>query len=175
MVRKGSILGETLEQGGSIVGQTGKQVVKLPSDLAKTAAGQTGAAPASSDQNAPVDTAETKKQREEFVKGLYGISDKKGAQGQAAAKSPQSPKPAQQKSPEELQKLAGLRQKLHQETYYQPLVNPSKPQEERPAEKVEREKQEELVELQEKKKEEPPPLPSSARPGTVEKKTGISG
>lgn len=175
MIRKGSILGEILEQGGSIVKQTGKQVVKLPSDLAKTAAGQTGAAPASSDQNVPADAAGAKKQREEFVKGLYGISDKKGAQGQAAPKSPQSPQSSQQKSPEELQKLAGLRQKLHQETYYQHLVNPQKPQEERPAEKVEREEMEELQEEKDKQAKKPPPLPPSARPGTVERKMGISG
>lgn len=175
MVRKGSILGEILEQGGSIVGQTGKQVVKMPSDFAKTAAGQTGAAPASSDQNAPVDAATTKKQREELVKGLYGISDKKGAQGQAVPKSSQSPQSSQQKSPEELQKLAGLRQKLHEETYYQPLVNPPKPQEERPLEKVEREEMEELQEKQDKQAKKPPPLSPSARPGTVERKMGISG
>lgn len=172
MVRKGSLLGEILEQGGSIVKQTGKQVATLPSDLTKTAASQTGAAPQVADQGKSVDTTVQKKQREELVKGLYGISDKKQTQGKTV---PTSPQPPQEKTPEELQKLADLRQKLHQETYYQPLVNPPKPQEERPVEKVEREKMEELQEVQKKEEKKPPPLPPSARPGTVERKLGISG
>lgn len=168
MIRKGSVFGEILEQGGSIVKQTGKQAVKLPSDLAKTAATQTGAAPQVADQGKSVDTTVQKKQREELVKGLYGISDKKQTQGKTA---PASDQPPQQKTPEELQKLAELRQRLHSE-YYQRLVNPPKPKEERPAEKVEREKMEELQEVQKKEEKKPPPLPQTARPGTVERKLG---
>ena len=175
MIRKGSLLGEILEQGGSIVKQTGKQVVKVPSDLAKTVATQTGGQPTSADQNAPAtsdvapaDATASKKQQEEFVKGLYG-----GDVPQISSDEIRQKKLDEEREKAKLREE--LRQKRHQEVYYQPLVNPPKPKEERPAEKVEREKMEELQEVQEKEEKKPPPLPPSARRGTVERKLGISG
>lgn len=165
MVRKGSLLGETLEQGGSIVKQTGKQVVKLPTDLARTAAKQAAAKQSATDQG---------KSQGEFVKGLYGTTDQKALAEQAEQKVAVA-QASKQRSPEELEKIAQLRQKLHSETYFGELLSPPKPQEERPVEKVEREKMEELQGEQEKQAKKPPPLPPSARPGTVERKLGVSG
>jgi hypothetical protein len=86
------------------------------------------------------------------------------------------------KTPEEIQKIAATRQQLwqqqHKDTYYDPTFNRPSRQEERPTEKIEKEKQEkkqmEALEIQkeEKKKEE---LSPSVKQGTNEKIPGISG
>ena len=86
------------------------------------------------------------------------------------------------KTPEEIQKLAATRQQLwqqqHMSTYFDPTFNRPPRQEERPADKIEKEekekKQMEALELQkqEKKKEE---LSPAVKQGTHEKYPGASG
>lgn len=80
-----------------------------------------------------------------------------------------------EKTPEEIQKIVSLRQQMHNETYYDPLVNPPQKEEERPVEKVEREKEEERWKLQEKEKEKPPPLAVQREQNKTEKFRGASG
>lgn len=81
----------------------------------------------------------------------------------------------QEKTPEEQQKLAQLRNTLHQE-YYQKTFNRPKPQEERQAEKVEKEEKEEeqkkLV-VEEKKKKKP--IAVHRAENKIEKFRGASG
>ena len=57
--------------------------------------------------------------------------------------------------PEEVQKLVSLRQELHQQVYYQPTFNRPKPKDEPVTEKLENQKQQEMMELQEKEKKKP--------------------
>lgn len=90
-------------------------------------------------------------------------------QGQRIAQSIAENNP--EMTPEEVQKTAQLRQQLHSE-YYQQLTNPPKQQEERPAEKIEREKQEERWELQKKEEEKPEPLAIKREQGKAEKRPG---
>ena len=153
------ILGEILEQGASIVKQTVKQTAKLPSDLAKTAAGQVGGQTPSADEKATA----------EFVKDLYGADD----QSNKKPATTETQKGTEAQRVEKEQKIEKLRQELHSK-YYQRTFNPPKQQEERPAEKVEKEKREEMIDLQEKEKKKPPVLVQRARE-RVEKYPGASG
>ena len=76
---------------------------------------------------------------------------------------------------QEKQKLAKLRQELHQTTYYEPTFNPPKKQEERPAEKVEKEKKEEQMELQQKEAKKPPEIAVQRAQQKTESFPGASG
>lgn len=175
---KAGVFGEILEQGQSLTDKTGKAVKKQIADTAKAAVSQVAGSGTQADQpgqNQPP-TAD-----KNFVKDLYGIKDKK------QPKSSQLKPPSQtsessseevqdQKKIEEQQKLAKLRQELHQTTYYEPLINPKKEKpEERPAEKVEQEKQEEQFELQQKEKEKPAPLAVKRAQTSTEINRGVSG
>jgi len=83
------------------------------------------------------------------------------------------------KSPEEQKKLMELRSQLHKENYYDPTFNqPKNPpagKEERPAEKVEKEKQMEDLELEQKEKNKPPPLAVVRERNKAEQFRGASG
>lgn len=162
MIDKTGFFGEILEQGATVVKQTIKQVAKTPGDLAKAGTKQIKGSDQAqaADQNPADDKTKTK----EFVKDLY----------KPLKNSEPSPKDA--KNPEETkeQKLAKLRQELHA-NYYQNLINPPKPKEEKAAEKVEREKKEERWELQEKEKKKPPPLAVQRAAQKAEKFPGASG
>lgn len=108
-------------------------------------------------------------QTQQFVKDMY-------TSGTNAPELTDTQK--QQKEQEEKQKLEQLRNKLHSD-YYQQLTNPqSVQQEERPAEKNEREDQEKTLELQkieeEEKKKELPTIVTKDM-GTKEKLRGVSG
>ncbi len=145
MNKLGGVPGEILEEGGSFV---------------KTAASQIAGG-----KNKPVADAAVanKKAEEEIVKKMY---------------EPSSPAPAPAQSQESLneeKEKAELRQKLHDETYYNPTFNPPKKQEERPVEKVEREKQEEMQELQKKEEEKTPPLAVQRAANKTERFPGTSG
>ncbi|MEK7559535.1 MAG: hypothetical protein AAB521_04480 [Patescibacteria group bacterium] len=156
---KGGVLTaeEALETGANLAKKAGKGIAKSASDTAKAATSQLGI------------SQTTDQSTQDFVKDLYGAGKKNpqagGDSSSNPAQSPTQPVPSDTespKSPEEQQKLAEVRTKLqkrHDEFYYEPLVNPKgeKP-EERPAEKVEKEKQEEMIDLQEKKKKEVPVL-----------------
>jgi len=168
------VLGEVLEKGQSVVQKTGKAVADSASGALKTAAGQVAgdsgnqpgsneASTAVSDQQATSD----KFQNDEFVKELYAPSTSQNGQ-KVPSGEPQS-------QTEEQAKLAGVRQKLHDEVYYLPLIQGSKSQEERPAEKVEREKKQEMQDLQQKEAEKPAPIAVQRAQQTAEKFRGVSG
>ncbi|OGH21547.1 MAG: hypothetical protein A2958_02345 [Candidatus Levybacteria bacterium RIFCSPLOWO2_01_FULL_38_13] len=148
MSKKGGVLSleEALETGVSMAKKSAKAVVGAASDAGKAAGSQI--------------TGVQDKDTQDIVNSLYAESEKEKDKSQRVEVQGSNDQP--DNTPEGLEKkkkLAQLRQQLHNEVYYDPLVNPSKPkQEERPAEKVEKEKQEEMIGLQEKKKKEPPPL-----------------
>ena len=164
MSKSGGVLSgeEALESGISLIKKSGKVAVAAVSDSAKAAGSQI------SGRN---------QDTQDIVESLYSKSDENPDQKQNKT-SNQNPQQPEENTPEEIEKkkkLAQLRQQLHDEVYYDPLVNPKKQQqEERPAEKVEKEKQQETVELEEKKKKEPPPLVQRIQQ-RVEKFPGASG
>jgi len=162
-MNRNKIIGEILETGGSIAKKSGRAIAKTAGDAAKEATTQiTGAGSSVSN--------------EEIVKNLYGIkNDGEGAGLKNSQDHQQISDQESSKTPEEQKKLMELRKKLHDEVYYDPLINPKKPQEEeRPAEKVEHEKQEEMINLQKKEKEKPPPIVQKIQQ-RVEKFPGTSG
>lgn len=170
-------MGGLLEDVGEQVAEMGKsavkQVVKTPLDLAKAGAKQVKG---NSDQaqgtpqNEQQQKAKEKAKTEEFVKDLYRPSEKVPAEGEARPWRQTKNEPEQT----EEQKLSRLRQELHAK-YYQNLINPPKQKEEKPAEKVEREKNEERWELQEKEKKKPQPLAAQRAAQRTEKFPGASG
>lgn len=159
---KGGVLSaeEALESGISLAKKAGKGVSKAVSDTAKAATSQVGVSSQTTDQST-----------KDFVKDLYGAGKKSQSSGAGSGSIKQNPQTATTdsqtdaglpKSPEEQQKLAEVRSKLqkrHDEFYYEPLVNSRKDKpEERSAEKIEIEKQQEMVDLQKKEEKKPPPL-----------------
>ncbi len=117
----------------------------------------------SADNHSPAGgPAPTSDETKRFVQELYGVNPNapkgdteknpgaKIAQG-IAEKNPHM-------KPEDVQKLASLRQQLHQQVYYQPTFNRPKQQDEPVVEKLEKEKQVEMMELQEKEKKKPQKL-----------------
>ena len=160
-----NILSDALGQVGSLGKQAVKQVVKLPKDFVETAAAQAGLEKKSSDTSqggeAPMPQVIRDKNTENFVKGLYGADSQEQSTPQANVPK-QNPEDTQQppsgqnsqKSPEEKAQMENLLQKLHNETYYQPLITRPKKQEEveKPKERVERLEMEELKKDEEKKK-----------------------
>lgn len=164
---------EALEAGKSLTKKTGKSAVSSAGNIVKTAVSQITGSSSDNSSQADQDT-------KDFVKGLYGTSGKQ----QAISKKNQSSSSQNTndsslvKNPEEQEKLAKVRadlKKRHDEFYYQPLVNPPKQQEERPAEKVEKEKQEEMIDLQKKEREKPPPLAVQRAQTKTEKFPGGGG
>ena len=181
-----SILGKTLGQLGDIAKATGKQIVSGSSDMEEAVDKKLPVIPdaVSEAGNNTLEnvSAERNKNTEEFVKGLYGAprdsekNDEKRyvSPGQKVQKPSEFEEQIKDKTPEEQKKLMQLRQQLHSQ-YYQNLVNPPKQQEERPAEKVEREKQEEMIDLQKKEQKKPKDLATRMASERVEKFPGASG
>jgi len=168
-----NVLGELLEQGQSMAQKTGKAVADSAAGAVKTAVSQvTGVNSAQAGTNegnaAPTDqpSASDKAQTDELVKELYAPSNPQAAQ---------DPVDKQQVEQDAQVKLQSIRQKLHQEVYYEPLVNPARQEEERPAEKVEREKQQELQDLQQKEAKKPAPIGVQMAQQSAEKFRGASG
>ncbi len=167
---KNGILGEVLEKGQSVVAKTGKITADSVTGAVKTAAGQVvgdsnnqdESSAAVSNQKTASDRAET----DELVKELYAPSKPQDGQ---------TPTAEQQSEADAKAKLASVRQKLHDEVYYQPLINPANPQEERPAEKVEKEKKQEMQDLQQKEAKKPTPLAIQRAQQSAEKFRGVSG
>ncbi|MBI2031926.1 MAG: hypothetical protein HYT08_04910 [Candidatus Levybacteria bacterium] len=166
-MNKKGVIGEILETGGSMAQKSAKAVSKTASATVKATASQiTGRGNLASDKD--------------IVKNLYGINDdKKNINPGSITGSQQAQQQKQNQdttSVEDKQKLMELRKKLHDEVYYDPLVNSKKPtEEERPAEKVEKEKQEEVIEIQKKERKKPPPLAIQRAKLRVEKFPGRSG
>lgn len=170
---KNGVLGEILEKGQSAVQKTGKTAADSAKSAVKTAVGQVAGdsnQPGPNEINGAVSdnqTASDKAQNDEFVKELYAPSKPQNSQNTEDNQRAQT---------EEQAKLAGVRQKLHDEVYYQPLIQGQKArQEERPAEKVEREKKQEMQDLQKKETKKPGPIAVQRAQQTAEKFRGVSG
>ena len=162
-MNKAGVLEEVLETGGSKAKQAGKSIIGAISDTAKTAASQI--------------TGQQNKDTQDIVESLYAESEKEKDKSQRVKVQGLNDQP--ENTPEGLEKkkkLEELRRELHREVYYDPLINPKKPQEEeeRSAEKVEREKRQDLQDLKKKEKEKPPPLVLKTQQ-RVEKFPGASG
>lgn len=157
---------EALESGIAMLKRAGKSAGSIASDTAKAAVSQTGI-PVANDQAT-----------QDFVKDLYAPGGKKQNSvnaTQAPQGSSQDDTTGSQKSVQEQQDLQALRKKLHDEVYYHKLINPPRQAEERPAEKVEREKQQEMVDLQEREKEKPPPIAVIRAQNSTEQFRGSGG
>ena len=166
------ILQEEVEQGVKTAAQqiTAKQSQQVSQAQSKSQSGQKPTQ-ASSDQNTSVPSEQVAASKppidpaKQFIQDLYG------------GRSPLiTEAEIKQKELEDKQKHEELRQKLHSE-YYQQLVNPSKPKEPHVQEKIEQEKQQDLVKLEEEDKKKPKALPIIATKGmgTAEKFRGVSG
>lgn len=119
----------------------------------------------------------------EFIQDMYAPTSGQQAHGFSPS-DPSGKQPSQffkaqmqqGKSPEEAQKLESLRKRLHDEVYYLPLTQrKQQQQEERPTEKVEREKMEDLQLEDQKKKDAPPPLAVQMAKNKAEQFPGVSG
>lgn len=183
----GGVLGKFGQTFGQAAKKVGQQVVKIPEEMAKDVAGQVvGSAKKNTDkskasENKPQWTSD--EERVKFLRGLYGKSDI--SQDQASNPNqnvkPLDKKPGEfekrilDKSPDDQKKLLELRQQLHKQVYYDPTFNPVKKQEERPAEKVEKEKKNEMQELQQKEAKKPQPLAIVRERNKAEMFRGVSG
>jgi hypothetical protein len=129
--------------------------------LAQDLTGQVGGEPASSGplrgEASEPKQLQTDEERMRFLKDLYGKSDMSQDGSPNPDKQAIAPeeKPVD-KSVEEQKELLSLRNQLHKENYYDPTFNSVKGQEERPAEKVENEKKQEMMELQQKEEKKQP-------------------
>jgi len=188
------ILGGTLGQLGQAAKKTVKQVVKLPEEMAKSAGEQIGTIKSAASAEGSGDPKQQQWQSDEerikFLKDLYGskdqistsISDTKKTSANPLVSSKDRPSEFREqiadKSPEEQEKLMELRNQLHKDNYYDPTFNPKNPPaggEERPAEKVEKEKQKEMQDLQKKEAKAPPPLAVVREQNKAEMFRGASG
>jgi len=170
-----TILGATLGQLGQTVKQGAKQIVKIPQELATDLGGQVGGVkpqdkPA---ENKPQQQWQSNEERIKFLRDLYGPTERTSS-ANPSEKSASFAKASAAK-PDEQKKLLELRNQLHKENYYDPTFNPVKKQEERPAEKVENEKKQEIQELQQKKAEKPPPLAVVREQNKTEMFRGVAG
>ncbi|MBF8249466.1 MAG: hypothetical protein HW400_67 [Candidatus Levybacteria bacterium] len=177
-----TILGGALNQLGQAVKQSAKQAVKIPEEMAKDAGGQIGALkPAvSAEGSGEPKQWQSDEERIKFLKDLYGKSDMSqdgavnpSADASAFVKTTVDKKAMADK--EEQKKLIELRQQLHKDVYYDPTFNPVKKQEERPAEKVEAEKKQEMMDLQKKEDKKPQPLAVVREQNKAEMFRGAAG
>ncbi|MDP2638518.1 MAG: hypothetical protein Q8P26_05665 [Candidatus Levybacteria bacterium] len=199
-----SILGATLGQVGLTAKKVGQSVAKLPIEMSKDMGEQLGgqndeqAVSAKSDLISSEPQWKSDEERVQFLKGLYGPSSaKQNSEEQKPAENKQTTsanplvsavedkKPSEfqeqikDKSPEEQKELMALRNQLHREVYYDPTFNPPKNPpaggEERPAEKVEKEKKQEMAELEQKKAKKPQALAVHREQNKTEMFRGVSG
>lgn len=181
-----SIIGGVLNQLGQTAKQTVKQVIKIPEEMAQDAAGQVGVKKpaASAEGSGEPRQWQSDEERIKFLKDLYGSAEqnpseksnlpvKPSADASAFVKTTADKKAMADK--EEQKKLIELRNKLHKENYYDPLFNRPQKQEERPAEKVEQEKKQEMMELQQKDAKKPPPLAVVREQNKAEMFRGAAG
>jgi len=193
-----TVLGSALNQLGQTIKQTAKQTIKIPEEMGQSFGEQVNP---TKKQNAP-DTQnanasgkwKSNEERERFLRDLYGSSEKSSPQQDASrkkqttsanplVKATEKPTEFQEqiadKSPEEQKKLLELRDQLHKDTYYDPTFNrPKSPPaggKERPAEKVENEKKQEMQELQKKEEKKAPPLAVQRERNKAEMFRGPSG
>lgn len=163
-----SILGATLNQLGQTAKKTVRQVVSLPEE-------KPAAIAEPKQENKPQQQWQSDEERVKFLRDLYGSAEQ-------TSSSEKNPAPQTGKKPaevEEQKKMLELRNQLHKENYYDPTFNrPQNPPaggEERPAEKVENEKKEEMQDLQQKDAKKPPPLAVVREQNKTEMFRGASG
>ncbi len=169
-----NVFGEVLEQAGTVVKQTGKAAANVVSDFAQGAAAQVGIPVPDNSSAGPAD-ASLSVSNQDVVESLYKKSQAQAPAPQQTVSNsfPQTTTTDQsQKSPEELANLELVRKNLHNE-YFQRDFNRPQQEEERVAEKIEREDQQENFELQKKQMEKPPELQRAAQ--RVEVNPGASG
>jgi hypothetical protein len=185
------ILKGAISQLGQTAKQTVKQIVKLPSEMGQSVGEQLGAAKSAASAEGSGEPKQKQWQSDEermkFLKDLYGSKDQVSSPSADAKKTSANPlvsskdKPSEfqeqikEKSPEEQKKLLELRGQLHRENYYDPTFNPVRKQEERPAEKVEKEKQEEMQDLQKKEAAKPQPIAVVREQNKAEMFRGAAG
>lgn len=181
---------KTLGVVGSLSKQVGKGIAEEVKKTAKTTVAQIGGIeqkPAGQ-EGTQIEAAKTQQieqiteeTNKDFVKDLYAPSAPQPEVKKEEIKNPTQhlaqtiAEENPEKTPEEIQQIVSARQRLHNETYYEPLVSPPKQQEERTAEKIENEKEKERWELEEKKKDKPPPLAVDREQNKTEKFRGASG
>ncbi|MBU2632765.1 hypothetical protein KKG52_03545 [Patescibacteria group bacterium] len=171
---KNGAVGEILEKGQQ-VGDSVKSSAKAQvQNIASDVVGQMGRQESSPDQGSQANQQKQQQDNTQFIKDLYGVSENGSVQNQ----DPQSDMAIrQQRELEDKKKLEELRQKLHKEKYYDPLVNPQRQPEETTAQKLEREEHEEekekMEDLQEEKKKAP--IAVSRAQTKAEIKSGIAG
>ena len=195
-----TILGGALNQLGQTAKQTAKQAIKIPEEIAQDLAGQVGIAKpaASAEDFGPLrqsssEASEPKQkqwqsdeERIKFLKDLYGKSDmsqdgslKTNKQATVEGKKPSEfQEQIADKTLEEQKRLIELRNQLHKDVYYDPTFNPKNPPAggaERPAEKVEQEKNKEMQDLQQKEAKKPPPLAIVREQNKTEMFRGAAG
>lgn len=167
-----------VEQGISLVKKTAKVVGQQAQATTQTAVSQlTGQTVTPSDHKPAARSEETKS----FIKDLYSPTRPKEHDLPSIDDKPHAEMKQQEKSATD-QKLADTRQRLaqlhnsqHQSSYFDPTFNRPKQQEEKPVERIEREKQEEMWLEQEKEKKKPKPMAVQMGQSKAEKFPGASG
>ena len=142
---KGGVLGNVLESIKEEVKEDLKVVSEQVGVAKKSARGRLS----SGQKETKTVQTETDEERKKLLESMY--------EG-----NPMTEEQKKQQELEDEQKKQALRQRLHSE-YYQRLTNPPRVQEERPAEKVEREKKEDRWELQKKETKKPKLSPAQAQ------------
>ncbi|MEK7534281.1 MAG: hypothetical protein AAB600_02980 [Patescibacteria group bacterium] len=175
-----SILGNTLGQLGGIIKQTGRQAAKIPKDIVEGVEDQVSVKtePVTQDNKYVQSSSSSNKDTREVVQGLYAASNnnqKEDSDKQAIKGQPEFEKMMVNKTPEERKKLLQLHLETHKLTYADKLLHPtSKKPEDRPAEKVEKERKQEIQKLEQKEAQKPPPFVQRARE-RVERFPGTGG
>jgi hypothetical protein len=194
-----TILGGALNQLGQTAKQAGKQIVRMPEEMTGDLGEQLGinkdqaAASAQGSSEPKQGQWQSDEERIKFLQDLYGKTDQekqnpseeksktKQTSANPLVKSEENKQPSEfqeqiaDKSPEEQKELIELRNQLHKEVYYDPLINPVKKQEERPAEKVENEKKQEMMDLQKKEEKKPQPIAVVREQNKAEMFRGAAG
>jgi hypothetical protein len=170
--------GEILEQGKQTTTNTVKTAI---SDTANSISGQIGI---KNETNARVQnpTKQAANQADENVlpnqqTGVDNEFTKEMVEDFYAPSSNASPgsRPKNQEEYETQQKLLKIRQDLHNETYYDPLFAYEHKKEEKPAETVQREEQQQMQELAQNQEKKLPPLAVQRAQTSVEINRGVSG
>lgn len=178
---KNSAFGELTEKGQQAASNTAQKAV---SDVASSVAGQLGfrnesasnttqntqqvqdQAPAQvpSERGSEPQPLEDNELTKEMVEDFYAPSN-----------PAQNLTSEQQEELDTKERLVTLRKELHDQIYYDPLVNPKKVDEERPAERVERQEKQEMQDLQQKDAEKPPPIAVQRAQTSTEMNRGVAG
>jgi hypothetical protein len=193
-------LGQTAKQ---TVKQVVKLPEEMAADLGNQIGG-TSRRPGSEEQVKTATSNESKQwqsdeERVKFLKDLYGVSEGDSSGKENASEKKQEVEKTSanplvkseenkrlsefqeeiaDKSPEEQKKLMELRNQLHKDFYYDPTFNQKNPpagEEERPAEKIELEKKQEMMDLQKKEEKKPPPLAVVREQNKAEQFRGAAG